>query len=61
MLQTFIGTYIPDFNSIPSAVLEKKFLESHMVAMLKTKSDNLNLFYATIKSIVLSSSSNLDF
>ena len=38
MLKTFIGTYIPDFNSIPSAVLEKKFLEnqnfqSHMVAM----------------------------
>jgi hypothetical protein len=28
MLKTFIGTYIPDFNSIPSAVLEKKFLES---------------------------------
>jgi hypothetical protein len=25
MLKTFIGTYIPDFNSIPSAVLEKKF------------------------------------
>jgi hypothetical protein len=40
MLKTFIGTYIPDFNSIPSAVPEKKFLEnrpirifSHMVAM----------------------------
>jgi hypothetical protein len=28
MLKTFIGTYIPDFNSIPSAVLEKKFLEN---------------------------------
>jgi hypothetical protein len=27
MLKTFIGTYTPDFNSIPSAVPEKKFLE----------------------------------
>jgi hypothetical protein len=40
MLKTFIGTYIPDSHSIPSAVLEKKYLEnrpirifSHMVAM----------------------------
>jgi hypothetical protein len=35
MLKTFIGTYIPDFNSIPSAVPEKKFLENRpiMVAM----------------------------
>jgi hypothetical protein len=28
MIKTFIGTYIPDFNSIPSAVPEKKFLEN---------------------------------
>ena len=32
---TFIGTYIPDFNSIPSAVLEKKFLENRPIRIFK--------------------------
>ena len=31
----FIGTYIPDFNSIPSAVLEKKFLENRPIKIFK--------------------------
>jgi hypothetical protein len=35
MLKTFIGTYIPDFNSIPSAVLEKKFLENPPIRIFK--------------------------
>jgi hypothetical protein len=35
MLKTFIGTYIPDFNSIPSAVLEKKFLENRPIRIFK--------------------------
>jgi hypothetical protein len=34
MLKTFIGTYIPDFNSIPSAVLEK-FLENRPIRIFK--------------------------
>jgi uncharacterized protein YlaI len=35
MLKTFIETYIPDFNSIPSAVLEKKFLENRPIRIFK--------------------------
>jgi hypothetical protein len=35
MLKTFVGTYIPDFNSIPSAVLEKKFLENRPIRIFK--------------------------
>ena len=35
MLKTFIGTYIPDFNSISSAVLEKKFLENRPIRIVK--------------------------
>jgi hypothetical protein len=35
MLKTFIGTYIPDFNSIPSPVLEKKFLENRPIRIFK--------------------------
>jgi hypothetical protein len=29
------GTYIPDFNSIPSAVVEKKFLENRPIRIFK--------------------------
>jgi hypothetical protein len=35
LLKTFIGTYIPDFNSIPLAVLEKKFLENRPIRIFK--------------------------
>ena len=35
MLKTFIGTCIPDFNSIPSAVPEKKFLENRPIRIFK--------------------------
>ena len=35
MLKTFIGTYTPDFNSIPSAVPEKKFLENRPIRIFK--------------------------
>jgi hypothetical protein len=41
MLKTFIGTYIPDFNSIPSAVLEKKFLENRPIRIFRINPNEL--------------------
>jgi hypothetical protein len=47
MLKTFIGTYIPDFNSIPSAVLEKKFLENRPIRIFKV---NVLLLFAPFEN-----------